>query len=87
CGHNLFNFCVFFEYKFWCYTIISKRLLSIGLKISVRTPLVIARCQIYFGLNPAFIRRMMTHPKIAKNRFLARTRILCILQKRFVEKL
>ncbi|OXU18247.1 hypothetical protein TSAR_004969, partial [Trichomalopsis sarcophagae] len=58
---------------------ISKRLLSVGLKICVQTLLVIVKCQIYFGLDPACIRRMRSHPKIAKNGFLAVTRILCIL--------
>ncbi|OXU17706.1 hypothetical protein TSAR_015122 [Trichomalopsis sarcophagae] len=59
------------------------RLLSIELKICVRTPLV--RCQIYFGLDPTCIRRMRSNPKIAKNGFLALTRILSILQKKGME--
>ncbi|OXU22727.1 hypothetical protein TSAR_004654 [Trichomalopsis sarcophagae] len=76
------QFAQFLRVLFWYYTIISLRLLSIGLKICVRTSLVIVGCQIYFGLDPACIRRMRSHPKIVKNGFLALTRSRCILQKK-----
>ncbi|OXU26850.1 hypothetical protein TSAR_014667 [Trichomalopsis sarcophagae] len=63
------QFVQFLRVLFWCHTIISERLLSIGLKMCVRTSFVIVRCQIYFGLDPACIRRMRSHQKIAKNDF------------------
>ncbi|OXU21843.1 hypothetical protein TSAR_010059 [Trichomalopsis sarcophagae] len=43
---------------------------------------MIVRCQINSGLDPACIRRIRSLPQIARNSFVARNRILSILQRK-----